>query len=109
MRHKRIAGAALAALLHCGAVSADDSMSTAQRHHQPDPGLAIASALLNIVFLPIRLPLTLLGAEFAGLSGFLNAGDEHVADDIFGLVDGTQVITPKVLKGHEPFRVGRYD
>jgi hypothetical protein len=107
MRRNRIAAAALTALLHCGTAHAEDG-SLKNEGHRPDPGLAIASALLNVLFLPIRLPLTIIGAEFAGLSGFLSAGDEHVANDVFGLVDGTQIITPKVLKGHEPFRVSRY-
>lgn len=107
MRRRTIAAAVLVALLHCRVAAGDDSLKT--EAHRPDPGLAAASALLNVVFLPIRLPLTIVGAAVAGFGGWINAGDKHVADDIFGLVDGTQVITPKVLKGHERFTIGRYD
>jgi hypothetical protein len=108
MQRKRIvATAALAALLASGVRAADDELKTEAR--TPNPGGALAAALLNVVFLPVRLPLTVLGAGLAGLTGFLTFGGKHAADDVFGLVDGTQVIDKKVLDGRERFRIGRYD
>ena len=101
------AAAALAVLMASGARAADDELRSEAR--TPDPRGALTAALLNAVFLPVRLPLTVLGAWTAGLTGFLTFGGEHAANDVFGLVDGTQVINEKVLDGRERFRIGRYD
>lgn len=105
---RRIAAtAALAVLMASGARAADDELKT--EAHVPNPRGALTAALLNVVFLPVRLPLTVLGAWTAGLTGFLTFGGEHAADDVFGLVDGTQVINQRVLDGRERFTIGRYD
>ncbi len=118
MRRLYTMGAVLAlGLLVAGGVRADDAVapldpvdqSDAFLAREPQPRAALTAALMNIVFLPVRLPLTVLGAEIAGLTGFLTAGNEHAANDVFGLVDGTQVITPAILEKKEPFRVSAYD
>lgn len=77
--------------------------------HEPNPGLALAAVGLNLLYLPVRLPLTVLGAALGGLTGFMTFGGQHAAEDVFGLVDGTQVIDVRVLEGREPFCIGRLD
>ena len=57
----------------------------------------------------MRLPLTVLGAFFAGFTGFMTFGGTYAADDVFGFVDGTQVIDEHVLEGREPFCIGSFD
>jgi hypothetical protein len=108
---RRIAAiAAMTVLLAGGARGADDlPTDDSGEPRQPRPREAISAALLNLVFLPVRLPLTVIGAELSGLTGFLTFGGKHAADDVFGFFDGTQVIDEHVIDGREPFCVGRYD
>ena len=105
---KRIAAVAvLGTLLASGARAADDELGKEAR--VPNPRGALTAAALNLLYLPVRLPLTVLGAMLAGTTGFLTFGGEHAANDVFGIFDGTQVINEKVLDGRERFRIGRYD
>lgn len=105
---QRIAAAlVLTTLLAGGARAAGDELGPEAR--TPKPGEALTAAALNLFFLPVRLPLTVIGAMLAGATGFLTFGGEHAAADVFGLVDGTQVIDEKVLDGREPFCIGRLD
>lgn len=108
---KRIAAmVVLATLLASGVRAADDVLvGEAGEARTPDPRTALTAALLNVLFLPVRLPLTVVGAGLAGLTGFLTLGGTHAANDVFGLVDGTQVIDEKVLDGRRRFTIGRYD
>lgn len=103
-------------LLVAGGVRAEDAVApldpsdqSALLGREPQPRAALTAALLNIVFLPVRLPVTIIGAELAGVTGWLTAGNEHAANDVFGLVDGSQVITPAMLEKTERFRVSAYD
>ncbi len=75
----------------------------------PQPRAAITAALMNVLFLPVRIPVTVIGAHVAGLTGFLTGGNRHAADDVFGLVDGTQVVTPRMLEERRGFRFSSYD
>jgi hypothetical protein len=107
---RRVAAIAVMTTLLAGNAGAVDELITeGSERREPKPREAITAALLNVVYLPVRLPLTILGAVFAGLTGFLTFGGEHAANDVFGLVDGTQVIDDHVLEGREPFCIGRYD
>jgi hypothetical protein len=113
-RWRRLAAMILATLLvasgagAAGELGASDE-AAASSQHVPNPRAAITSALLNVFFLPVRLPLTFIGAELAGVTGFLTFGGTHAANDVFGLVDGTQVIDQQVIEGRKPLCVGRYD
>ncbi|MFN8643092.1 MAG: hypothetical protein U0802_16090 [Candidatus Binatia bacterium] len=49
------------------------------------------------------LPGTVVGAVAAGATGWLTAGNHNAADDIFGLFDGTQVVTPDIIENRERF------
>ncbi|HSP97022.1 MAG TPA: hypothetical protein VL049_07225 [Candidatus Dormibacteraeota bacterium] len=96
-------------LLASGARATDESTSTEGRQREPNPRAALSAAALNLLYLPVRLPLTVLGAFVAGFTGFMTFGGRYAADDVFGLVDGTQVIDEHVLEGREPFCVGSID
>ncbi|MBX3025302.1 hypothetical protein KF840_10365 [bacterium] len=108
---RRNAAMALVAILLAGGAHAAQPVPTAPgvEEHEPNPGAALAAAGLNVLFLPLRLPLTVLGAALGGLTGFMTFGGKHAADDVFGLVDGTQVINVRVLEGREPFCIGSLD
>jgi len=73
-----------------------------------NPRAAISAALINVVFMPVRIMTTFIGAEFAGLVGFLTGGNENAANDVFDLVNGSQVVTPKMLEGEEQFHINAY-
>jgi hypothetical protein len=88
-----------------GAMDNDPSVAPHDRH----PGVAISAALLNVLYMPLRIVTTFIGAEFAGIVGLLTGGNVHAADDTFDLVNGSQVITPKMLEGKEAFHVSAYD
>lgn len=70
------------------------------------PMSALAAAGLNIFYFPVRFAFTIVGAEIAGLTGFLTAGSTEAAGDVASLFDGTQVITPEIVDGTEPLRFG---
>lgn len=107
---RRIAAIAVViTLLASGARATDESTSTEGRQREPNPRAALSAAALNLLYLPVRLPLTVLGAFVAGFTGFMTFGGRYAADDVFGLVDGTQVIDEHVLEGREPFCVGSID
>jgi hypothetical protein len=107
---RRIAAiAVILTLLASGARATDESTGGEAASREPNPRAALTAAALNLFFLPVRIPLTVVGAFFAGATGFLTFGGKHAADDVFGFVDGTQVIDEHVLEGREPFCIGRYD
>ncbi len=76
--------------------------------HDRQPRAAITAALMNVVFLPVRLMTTFMGAELAGVTGLLTGGNVRAADDVFDLVNGSQVITPEMLDGKEHFHLSAY-
>jgi hypothetical protein len=96
------AGLILLSLVATGALAADEELTEA--HAPTSPGTALGAAALNIVYLPIRMPITLMGGLLGGATGFLNGGDRHSAEAVYSLTDGSQVITPEMLEGREPFR-----
>jgi hypothetical protein len=78
------------------------------KHRERNPRSALTALMMNVVYLPLRFTTTFLGAELAGLTGFFTAGDVDAANDVFDLVNGSQVITPKMLEGEEEFRISAY-
>src|SRR5262245_36386508 len=48
------------------------------------PGSAALAAAANVLFVPIRVAVTTVGAGLGGLTGWLTAGNHHAADDIWG-------------------------
>ena len=62
----------------------------------------------NVVFVPVRVAVTTVGAGLGGLTGRLTAGNEHAADDIWGLppFDGQTYLQPEMMYGDEPLMIG---
>jgi hypothetical protein len=95
---------ALSALVGAN-VSAVEEMPEAD---EPAPAAALGAAALNLVFMPMRLAVTVLFAELGGVTGLLSGGDEKAAKDIWGLVGGRNFLTPAFLQGKEPLRLDSY-
>ena len=94
-----------AALLWVGAARAQ--MEPVE-NHEPHPGSAALAALGNVVFMPVRFVLVTIGGELGGLTGWLTAGNENAARDIWRLppFDGQTYLQPEMLYGEEPLMIG---
>jgi hypothetical protein len=74
-----------------------------------NPGLAAAALFINMVYIPVRLGLTAVGAVLGGLTGFMTFGDLEAAESMWALTDGSMVITPEMLEGTERWHFSGYD
>ena len=88
--------------------SALDDMSNVSNTRKPAPGAAMAAAALNILFMPMRLAVTVLFAELGGITGLMTGGDEQAANDVWNVVGGTNFLTPKFIEGKEPMDLDSY-
>lgn len=88
------------AATHVGA--ATDPLELRERK----PGYALAAAGLNLFYVPVRLVVTVFGAQLSGLTGWLTAGNAQAAGDVASLFDGTQFLKPEHVEGSEPVRFG---
>lgn len=95
---------AVSALLSTN-VSATETMPEA---HEPAPGAALAAAVLNVVFMPLRLAVTVVFAELGGVTGLLNGGDQQAAKDVWNLVGGRNFLTPAFVQGKEQMTLDSY-
>ncbi len=102
---RTVATGLLVALLGAGARAQE--AAPIQRSHSP--GLAAAATLINVVYVPVRFALTAVGAVLGGFTGFITFGDKAAAEAIWGLTDGSMVITPEMLEGTEEFHFSAYD
>ncbi len=89
-------------VMAAGQVSASDPLEVRERK----PGYALAAAGLNVFYVPVRLALTVVGAELAGVTGFLTGGNKEAAGDVASVFDGTQYLTPEQVEGSEPVIFG---
>lgn len=76
---------------------------------EPQPRVGLSAMVINAFFVPLRFPVTVAGAALAGATGWLTAGNRNAADDVFGLVDGTQVISTDIIEQRERFTWSAYD
>jgi hypothetical protein len=76
-----------------------------QQEREPSPGLALTAAFANVVFFPVRLGVTVFGGVLGGFTGFMTAGNEEAADDVWGLFEGQNILTPEILSGKESLRL----
>jgi hypothetical protein len=106
-RLQQFAVAMAVAMLLVGSARAQEGDFAPAR--EPQPRVGISAAVINAFFVPLRFPVTVAGAALAGATGWLTAGNQHAADDVFGLVDGTQVMTPAIIEQRERFRWSAYD
>jgi hypothetical protein len=96
------------AMLWVGSVQAELAPEQAR---VPHPGAAALAAAGNIVFAPVRFAVMAVGAELGGLVGWLTAGNEDAARDIWGLppFDGQSHLQPDMLDGEQPLDFGAYE
>ncbi len=89
-------------MLAASQVSASDPLEVRERK----PGFSLAAAGMNLVFLPVRLAMNVLGAELAGVTGFLTLGNQDASGDVASMFDGTQYLSPEHVEGTEAVRFG---
>ena len=65
------------------------------------PGYSLAAALSNILYVPVRLALTVVGAQLGAVTGFLTAGNIKAAGDVASVFDCTQFLQPEHVEGSE--------
>jgi hypothetical protein len=106
-RLQQFAMATAMALLMAGSAWAQEGDFAPAR--EPQPRVGLSAMVINAFFVPLRFPVTVAGAVAAGATGWLTAGNRNAADDVFGLVDGTQVITPAIIENRERFSWSAYD
>ena len=106
MRLTTCAGIALVALSLAG--SADAQLQPVQQR-EPAPGAAALAAVGNVLFMPLRLVVHTVGGGLGGVTGWLTAGNEHAAKDIWGLFDGQGYLQPDMLSGKEPLQFGELE
>lgn len=97
-------GAVLAVGLLAGGAGAGELQAAEER--EPAPFAALGAAALNVVFIPVRLAITLVGAELGGVTGMLTIGNEEAASDVWRAVKGQNALTPDIMRGREALRVG---
>jgi hypothetical protein len=102
---RAIAAGLLAALL-ATAAAAQEPAKIVRTH---DPRLAITATLINTVYVPARIMWTAVGGFLGGFTGFITFGDLEAAQGIWGLFNGSQVVTPEMLEGTEKFHWSGYD
>jgi hypothetical protein len=73
------------------------------------PRLAGTAMIVNTVYVPLRLALVAVGGVLGGFAGFITLGSLGAAESIWGLTDGSAVITPAMLEGTEEFHFSAYD
>lgn len=97
----------LVVVLATGAVAQDRTKKRILRSH--NPRLVGTAMIVNLVYVPARLMLVAVGGVLGGLAGFITLGDLAAAQSIWGLTDGSAVITPEMLEGTEEFHFSAYD
>jgi hypothetical protein len=86
--------------------AADDFEPT--EAYAPSAGAMAGAIAINLVYVPVRFAVTVAGAVLGGVEGFISCGDVGAAHEIFGLTDGSQVITPAMLEGRERWTFSGY-
>ena len=89
------------------AVEQNPQLERAPVHPAERAGVSLAAALLNAVYFPARLVLTIVTAELGGFTGMMTGGDRQAAWAVWDATDGQGFITPAMLEGREPMRFGR--
>lgn len=76
--------------------------------YEPSAGAVFGAIAINLVYVPVRFAVTVVGAALGGIEGLISAGDGEAANDIWALTDGSQVVTPGMLEGREPWTFSGY-
>jgi len=104
MRAHLIAAGLVAGAMLCAATARAQLDPVQVRN--PDPGTALTAAGLNVLFVPVRVAATAVGAVLGGATGWLTAGNNQAANSVWYVFDGPQVLQPDNLYGEEPVEVG---
>jgi hypothetical protein len=72
-----------------------------------DVSIAIAAALFNVGYVPVRLAITSTMGSLGGLVGWINGGDLESATSIWDNTEGQAFITPAILEHRDRLRFGR--
>jgi len=110
MRAVRIALTVVAGIiLYVGSARAQTEMAPVQ-NRAPHPGASALAATCNIVFMPVRVAVAAIGAELGGIAGWLTAGNEYAAEDIWQLppFDGDMYLQPAMMYGQDTVDFGAY-
>jgi len=103
------------ALTVCGALTAAVPVWAAPQgarleqvspHPAQAAGVSLAAAVTNLVYMPLRLVLTVVSAEVGGVAGWLTGGNEQSAEAVWGATAGQVLITPAIIEGRERLRFG---
>lgn len=86
----------------CGLALADDELDTSAFK---EAGVGVASGAVTIPYLASKLLYAGVGGIVGGVSWVLSGGNSETAESIWNSsLNGTYVITPEHLRGHEPVR-----
>jgi hypothetical protein len=96
----------LVVVLATGALAQEPATQIRRSHN---PRLVGTAVIVNMVYVPVRLMLVAVGGVLGGFAGFITLGDLAAAESIWGLTDGSAVITPEMLEGTEEFHFSAYD
>ena len=106
---KRIGRTVMAAMLAMLLATAALAQETPKIQRSHNPRLVGTAVLINLVYVPVHLMITVAGGILGGLAGFITLGDVAAAESMWGLTDGSAVVTPEMLEGTEEFHFSAYD
>ena len=87
----------------------DESAALSEVDRPERPGVAVGTAVLNLVYVPVRLGVTAVGLTASSLTGWLTAGNQNAADDTWNVFRGQPVLTPSILEGKDRLQVGPWE
>jgi hypothetical protein len=70
-----------------------------------DAAVGVGTALVNVLYIPLKLTYATVGGVVGGLAYLLTIGDYDVANEVWQpTLGGSYIVTPSMLTGDEPFR-----
>lgn len=81
-------------------------IDNAAPHPAQDAGLSLLAAATNVVYVPVRLAVTIVSGEIGGATAWLTGGTQSSAYAIWNATEGQAFITPAVFEGRERLRFG---
>ncbi len=84
----------------------DDDYAAVEDRPGQAVGMTFAAAGTNLVYIPVRLVVTVVTAEVGGLLGWIDGGDPQSSQALWNVTDGPGVVRPAMLEGRQPFWFG---
>ena len=70
-----------------------------------DAGVGVGTALVNVLYIPLKLTYATVGGVVGGLAYLLTIGDFDVANEVWQpTLGGSYILTPSMLTGDEPLQ-----